>query len=145
MKTFAIIVALSAAVSLHAAGRGERNATAAEWRNVHSAGISRELRLLVDSRECRRAAKAELGDAKLFELFARLLKKHFCRYDRDTVDAALRRMKELLPAVDPVRAATDLTHIRSRVELAADKDPQKWRATLAALDETLNRLKANYP
>lgn len=139
-----LIAALLAAFSLHAAKPG-RAAAVAEWRNVHSAGISRELNLLLDSRECRRAAKAELGDAGLFELFARLLKKHFCRYDRETVDAALRQMKPLLPAVDPVRAATDLTHIRSRVELVADKDPEKWRATLTTLDEMRQELIANYP
>ena len=143
MKTLAIIVTLAVVFSLHAAKPG-RAAAVAEWRNVRSAGISRELNLLVDSRECRRAARAELGDAGLFELFARLLKKHFTHYDKKTVDAALRQMKPLVPAVDPVRAATDLTHIRSRVELVADKQPEMWRPVLETIDAMRSELIANY-
>ena len=50
----------------------------------------------------------------------------------------------LIPAVDPVRAATDFTHIRSRVELVADKQPDRWRSTLDMLDGVLNRLQAEY-
>ena len=143
MKTLLIIAALAAAFSLHAA-KHQRSAAVTEWRNAHSAGISRELRLLIDSRECRRAAKADLGDAGLFELFARLLKKHFCNYDRKTVVSALRLMGELVPAVDPVRAATDLTHIRSRVEIAADKEPETWRPVLEIIDGMRDRLIADY-
>ena len=143
MKTLLIIATLLAALSLHAA-KNERSTVVAEWRNVHSAEIPRELRLLIDSRECRRAARAELGDAGLFERFAWLLKKHFVHYDRNTVNAALRHMKPLVPAVDPVRAATDLTHIRSRVELAADKDPEMWRPVLETIDDMRNKLIAQY-
>ena len=63
--------------------------------------------------------------------------------DRKTVVSALRLMGELVPAVDPVRAATDLTHIRSRVEIVADKDPA-WRPVLETIDGMRGRLIAEY-
>ena len=134
---------LTMVLSLDAAVAARSSTGVANWREAHDAGNFRELEILVDSGEARRAARAELGDAGLFERLAFLLKKHFARYDQKTVDAALRYMKQLLPAVDPVRAATDLTHIRSRAELIADKEP-RWRATLGTLDKMLNKLKNEY-
>ena len=139
-----LAAALLAAFSLHAARRTPRSSPLQEWRQISSANIPRELQLLAGSETCFRAVRAELGDAALFERMARLLKKHFDRYDRKTVVAALRRMKELQRSVDPVRAATDLTHIRSRVELVADKDPETWRPVLEMLDATIREFTADY-
>ena len=139
----AVALALLTAVALHAAEAQQRSTGGAKWRDARKAEDFRELEILVDSGEARRVARAELGDAGLFERLALLLKKNFTRYDQKTVDAALRCMKQLLPAVDPVRAATDLTHIRSRVELVTDKVPQ-WRSTLGALDAMLDKLKQEY-
>lgn len=138
-----LVTVLTMFLSLHAAEAAQHSTGGAKWREAHDAGNFRELEILVDSGEACRVARAELGDAGLFERFAYLLKKNFARYNQKTVNAALSRMKRLLPAVDPVRAATDLTHIRSRVELAADKEP-RWRATLGALDVMLNKLEAEY-
>ena len=141
VKSLLVLALLVTAFALHAAGA--RSSGGAKWRDARNAGNFKELGILVDSGEDRRAARAELGDAGLFERFAYLLKKNFARYDQKTVDAALRRMKQLLSAVDPVRAATDLAHIRSRVELVADKEP-RWRTTLAALDAMLGKLQKEY-
>ncbi len=132
------------AFSLCAAKHESRSAAMREWRKVSAEKSPRELNILVDSGECFRKVRAELGDAALFERIAGLLKKHFGRYDKSTVNSALRLMKHLQPAVDPVRAATDLTHIRSRVELVADKAPGKWRSTLEMIDGELKILKADY-
>ena len=138
-----LAAALLAAFSLHAARRTPRTTPLQEWRQVSSANIPRELQLLVGSETCFREVRAEIGDAALFGRMARLLKKHFDRYDRKTVVAALRRMETLQRSVDPVRAATDLTHIRSRVELVADKDPETWRPVLEMRDATIKELTAN--
>ena len=141
MKTMAIAAALALAFSVHAA---KRPSTFDEWRQVSTANIPRELELLTGSETCLRKVRAELGAPALFARMAHLLKKHFRHYDRKTVDTALERMKELQPSVDPVRAATDYVHIRSRVELFMDKDPDRWRPVLENLDATLKELQQNY-
>ena len=141
MKTMMIAAALVLAFAVHAA---RRPSTFEEWRQVSMANIPRELELLTGSETCFRKVRAELGDAALFERMARLLKKHFRHYDRKTVDTALERMKKLQVSVDPVRAATDYAHIRSRVELFMDKDPDRWRPVLENLDATLKELQQNY-
>ena len=143
MKTLLFLAALALALSAHAAKR-PRTSAFEEWRQVRTANIPRELELIVGSETCFRKVRAELGDVALFERMAHLLKKHFRHYDRKTVDSALERMKELQPSVDPVRAATDYAHIRSRVELFMDKDPDKWRPVLENLDATLKELQQNY-
>ena len=141
VKFLTVLALLVTTLALHAAGA--RSAEGEKWRDARKAGNFKELGILVDSGEARRAARTELGDAGLFERFAYLLKKNFARCDQKTVDAALRQMKRLLPAVDPVRAATDLAHIRSRVELIADKEP-RWRTTLGQLDAMLDKLQKEY-
>ena len=139
-----LLMVFALAVSaLPAAGAAQRSTGGAKWQDARKAGNFRELEILVDSGEACRVARAELGDAGLFERFAYLLKKNFARYDQKTVDAALRQMKRLLPAVDPVRAATDFAHIRSRVELVADKE-SRWRTTLGQLDALLDQLQKEY-
>ena len=111
------------------------------WHAAHNAGSFREMSYLTNSVESMKYARAELGDAGLFERYSMLLKRHFSKYGWGTVHTAIQFMQPLLPAVDPVRAATDLTHIRSRVELVASKNPQKWAPTLAMLDRMLASLK----
>ena len=114
------------------------------WHAAHDAGHFREMSYLVNSIPSMKYARAELGDAALFERYATLLKKHFSHYGWGTVHTAIQFMRPLLPAVDPVRAATDLTHIRSRIELVADKDPAKWAGTLKMLDAMLEGLKKKH-
>ncbi len=111
------------------------------WHAAHNAGHFREMSYLVNSIPSMKYARAELGDAGLFERYSMLLKKNFAKYSWGVVHTAIQFMRPLLPAVDPVRAATDLTHIRSRVELVADKDPAKWNETLALIDQMLATLK----
>ena len=143
MKILLTIMALTVVFSLHAAKHERRSPAVAEWRRISTADIPRELELIVGSGACFRGVRAELGDAALFDRMARLLKKHFCKYDQKTVSAALRQMRPLIPAVDPVRAATDLTHIRSRVEIVADKDPETWRPVLETIDAMRSELIVN--
>ena len=111
------------------------------WHAAHAAGDYREMWYLVNTVRSMRNARSELGDAGLFERYGMLLKKNFSQYPWPVVHTSVGFMKELIPAVDPVRAATDLTHIRSRVELVADKDPAKWNQTLALIDQMLATLK----
>ena len=111
------------------------------WHAAHNAGHFREMSYLVNSIPSMKYARAELGDAGLFERYSMLLKKYFAKYSWGVVHTAIQFMRPLLPAVDPVRAATDLTHIRSRVELVASKDPAKWNETLAMIDQMLASLK----
>ena len=144
MKILLFFAALTMTFALHAAKPDRRAAALREWRQASGADDPRELELLAGSGECFRLVRAELGDTALFERLARLLKKNFCRYDRQTVDSALHLMLRLQGAVDPVRAATDFAHIRSRVELVADKQPERWRSTLDMLDGVLNRLQSEY-
>ena len=114
------------------------------WHAAHEAGSFREMSYLTNTVESYKYARAELGDAGLFERFAMLLKKNFSQYGRPTVHTAVHFMIPLIPAVDPVRAATDLTQIRSRVEVVADKQPKQWEKTLAMLDAALKKLKKEY-
>lgn len=114
------------------------------WHAAHEAGSYREMSYLTNTVESYKYARAELGDAALFERFAMLLKKNFSNYGWPTVQTAVQFMLPLIPAVDPVRAATDLTHIRSRVEVVADKRPEQWKKTLAMLDGALEKLKKEY-
>ena len=114
------------------------------WHAAHEAGSYREMSYLTNTVESYKYARAELGDAALFERFAMLLKKNFTQYGWPTVQTAIQFMLPLIPAVDPVRAATDLTHIRSRVELVADKQPEQWKKSLSMLDAALEKLKKVY-
>ena len=82
--------------------------------------------MTVTATERYRAARDELGDVALFRRYVELLERHFPKYSPGVVSTALLHMEKLLPAIDPVRAMADLTHIDSRVQLVADKDPERW-------------------
>ena len=124
--------------------QGKETWTPEGWHAAHEAGSYREINYLVNTVESMKNARAEIGDAELFARYAQLLKKFFSKYSWATVHTAVKFMRPLLPAVDPVRAATDLTHIRSRVEVVADKDRAKWDQTLKLLDAMLDGLKKQY-
>ena len=111
------------------------------WHAAHEADDYREMWYLVNTVQSIRNARAELGDAGLFERYSMLLKKNFSQYTWPVVHTAVEVMKNLVPAVDPIRAANELTHIRSRVELVAEKDPAKWNKTLKLIDAILDDLK----
>lgn len=143
MKKLLFCLAVMLVLPLHAAQR-PRSLPLDKWRKVCAENSPRELELLIGSAGCFREVRAELGDAALFARMAQLLKKQFRHYDAKTVNSALKLMKELQGAVDPVRAATDYTHIRSRVELVIDKDPDKWRSALDRLDATIKQLQNDY-
>ena len=143
MKKLLFLLALMLVLPLQAAKR-PRSSPLDKWRKACAENSPRELELLTGSETCFRKVRAELGDAALFERMAQLLKKQFRHYDAKTVNSALKLMKELQGAVDPVRAATDYTHIRSRVEIFMDKEPDKWRSTIDTLDATIKQLQTDY-
>ncbi len=143
MKKLLFLLALMLVLPLHAAKR-QRSPQLDEWRKASAENSPRELELLTGSKTCFRKVRAELGDAVLFERMARLLKKQFRHYDPATVNSALKLMRELQSSVDPVRAATDYAHIRSRIDVFMDKEPEKWRSALESLDATIKQLQADY-
>ena len=111
------------------------------WHAAHDAGSFREMSYLVNSIPSMKYARAELGDAALFERYDMLLKRHFSKYGWGSVHTAVQFMQPLLPAVDPVYAQVELTTIRAMVAVVAHKDPKKWNRTLAMLDKMLASLK----
>lgn len=111
------------------------------WHAAHNAGNFKEMSYLVNSIPSMKYARAELGDAALFERYDMLLKRHFSKYGWGSVHTAIQFMRPLLPAVDPVYAKVELTTIRAMVATVAPKDPGKWNQTLEMLDKMLASLK----
>ena len=123
-KLIALIIMTAAAVGFAAEKKTEW--TVEKWHAAHEADDYREMYFLVQSGKTVRAARDELGDVALFRRYVELLERHFPKYSPGVVSTALLHMEKLLPAIDPVRAMADLTHIDSRVQLVADKDPERW-------------------
>ena len=123
-KLIALIIMMAAAVGFAAEKKTEW--TIEKWHAAHEADDYREMYFLVQSGKTVRAARDELGDVALFRRYVELLERHFPKYSPGVVSTALLHMEKLLPAIDPVRAMADLTHIDSRVQLVADKDPERW-------------------
>jgi hypothetical protein len=98
------------------------------WHATREADDYREMWYLVNTGRSVRNVRAELGDAALFERYKVLLTRYFPKYSPGVVSTALLYMERLLPAVEPVRAIADLTHINSRVELVAEKEPERWKS-----------------
>lgn len=111
------------------------------WHAAHNAGHFREMSYLTNSIPSMKYARAEIGDAALFDRYDMLLKRHFSKYGWGTVHTAIQFMRPLLPAVDPVYAKVELTTIRAMVAAVAPKDPKKWDQTLDMLDKMLASLK----
>ena len=111
------------------------------WHAAHNARSFREMSYLTNSIPSMKYARAELGDAGLFERYVSLLKRHFSKYGWGTVHTAVQFMQPLLPAVDPVYAQVELTTIRAMVAAVAPKNPAKWNKTLAMIDKMLASLK----
>ena len=121
--------------------KGKEIWTTEGWHAAHRAGHYKEMSYLVNSVPSMKNARAELGDLGLFERYDMLLKKHFSKYSPGAVQTAVLFMKPLLPAVDPVYAKVELTHLREMVAVVAPKAPEKWKKTLAMLDAMLASLK----
>lgn len=123
-KLIALIFMMAAAVGSAAEKKTEW--TIEKWHAAHEADSYREMYFLVQSGKTVRDARAELGDVALFRRYVELLERHFPKYSPGVVSTALLHMEKLLPAIDPVRAMADLTHIDSRVQLVAEKEPERW-------------------
>ena len=123
-KLIALIIIVAAAAGFAAGKKTEW--TVEKWHAARAADDYREMYFLVQSGKTVSAARAELGDVALFRRYVELLERYFPKYSPGVVSTALLHMEKLLPAIDPVRAMADLTHIDSRIQLVADKDPERW-------------------
>lgn len=123
-KLIAAIIIAAAAAGF--AENGKTQWTVEKWHAAREAGDYREMYYLVQSGKTVRTARAELGDAALFRRYTELITLHFPKYSPGVISTALLHMEKLLPAVDPLRALADLTSINARVELVAQKEPERW-------------------
>ena len=112
------------------------------WHAAHKAGDHREMMYLVNTADSVNLARAELGDAGLFRRYALLLKRHFGKYSPPVVNTALTFMSRLTKAVDPVDVVTDLSQIRARIRVKAEKAPGKWGKALEEIDKMIAEAEA---
>ena len=149
-RLFAFALVMAAAVVFAAETKSENKKSATgkggakfkivtveEWHAAHEAGDYRELWYLVDSGKNVQTARAELGDAALFNRYTELLTRYFAKYSPGVVSTALLHMEKLLPAVDPVRAMVNLTYINSRIKLVSEKEPERWAGARKRMDKML--------
>ena len=113
------------------------------WHAAHKAGDYREMNYLVNTVPSMEQARAELGDTALFRRYALLLKKNFGKYNPPVVNTALMFMSRLTDAVDPVDAVTDLSQIRARIKVKAEKAPEKWGKALETIDRMIAKAEAD--
>ena len=113
------------------------------WHAAHNAGDYREMMYLVNTAESVKIARAELGDAGLFRRYALLLKRNFGKYSPPVVNTALTFMAKLTPAVNPVDAVTQLSQIRARIKVKAEKAPEKWGKALEMIDKMIAKAEAD--
>ena len=113
------------------------------WHAAHNAGDYREMMYLVNTVESVKIARAELGDAGLFRRYALLLKRNFGKYNPPVVATALIFMARLTDAVDPVDVVTDLTQIRARIVVKAQKFPDKWGKALSEINKMIAKAEAD--